>query len=140
MPQCLPWIPGPAFLFREPFSCVFWEIGGQNIPNDWSDLEADSCQGACTLPVRLGAERAAVLIVVFLFLAVAESVILFRLSPAAFTPGLVLAVVAAGTLLLLLPAIALLRTPRCVGAMRLFNRASYYPAVLLLLVLARLLA
>jgi 4-hydroxybenzoate polyprenyltransferase len=126
--------PGALFL------CLFfWEIGGQNIPNDWSDLEADSCQGACTLPVRLGAERAAVLIVVFLFLAVVESVILFRFSPAAFTLGHVLAVVAAGTLLLLLPAVTLLRAPRSAGAMRLFNRASYYPAVLLLLVLARLL-
>ena len=127
--------PGALFL------CLFfWEIGGQNIPNDWSDLEADSCQGACTLPVRLGADRAAVLIVMFLFLAVVESAILFRLSPAGFTAGHVLAVLAAGTLLLLLPATALLRTPRRAGAMRLFNRASYYPAVLLVLVLVRLLA
>ena len=123
------------------FLCLFfWEIGGQNIPNDWSDLETDSCQGACTLPVRLGAERAAVIIAVFLFLAVAESGIVFKLSPAGFTFGWLLAVTALGVLLLLMPAAALLRNPAGEGAMRLFNRASYFPAVLLLLVLARLLA
>ncbi len=123
------------------FLCLFfWEIGGQNIPNDWSDLESDSCQGACTLPVRLGPRRAAVLIAVFLFLAVIESVIVFGFSPAGFTFGWLLAVAVLGGVLLLLPAAALLRRPGGDGAMRLFNRASYFPAVLLLVVLARLLA
>lgn len=132
--------PGVSFLGALFLCLFFWEIGGQNIPNDWSDLEADSCQQACTLPVRLGADRAAVLIVMFLFMAVAESVILFELSPADFDIGHMVAVLVAGALLLLMPAIDLLRTPAGAGAMRLFNRASYYPAVLLLVVLARLLA
>ncbi len=130
-----------ASLLGGLFLCLFfWEIGGQNIPNDWSDLESDSCQGACTLPVRLGAGRAAVLIAVFLSLAVAESVIVFGLSPAGFTFGWLLAVGALGWVLLLMPAIALLRSPTTGGAMRLFNRASYFPALLLVMVLARLLA
>ncbi len=130
-----------ASLLGGLFLCLFfWEIGGQNIPNDWSDLESDSCQGACTLPVRLGAGRAAVLIAVFLSLAVAESVIVFGLSPVGFTFGWLLAVGALGWVLLLMPAIALLRSPTTGGAMRLFNRASYFPALLLVMVLARLLA
>lgn len=126
--------PGALFL------CLFfWEIGGQNIPNDWSDVAEDSCQGACTLPLRWGADRAAVLILVFLFLAVAQSAILFKLSPADFSTGYMLAVLAAGALLLLLPAADLLRSRSCSGAMQLFNRASYYPAALLAVVMARLL-
>ena len=132
--------PQPSILGGLFLCLFFWEIGGQNIPNDWSDLEADSCQGACTLPVRLGAERAAVLIAVFLSLAVIESVIVFMLSPAEFKPGHLAAVTAVGALLLLTPAAALLRSPTSGGAMRLFNRASYYPAALLLVVLARLLS
>jgi len=131
--------PRTSFLGALFLCLFFWEIGGQNIPNDWSDVDEDSCQGACTLPLRGGAGRAAVLILVFLFLAVAESVILFKLSPADFSGGYMLVVLVAGTLLLLVPAADLLRDGSCTGAMRLFNRASYYPAVLLTVVMTRLL-
>lgn len=128
--------PNPALPFLAAlYMCLFfWEIGGQNIPNDWSDVEQDRCQNACTLPVRSGPDRAAVLIMVFLFLAVAESAVLFWLAPAARGTADVLAAVAAGAVLLMWPAVKLLRTRTHSDALKLFNRASYYPAVLLLIV------
>ena len=44
---------------RRDLSCSFfwtfaWEIGGRNIPNDWSDLEEDVNLGIRTVPVRYG--------------------------------------------------------------------------------------
>ena len=35
-----------------------WEIGGRNIPNDWSDLEEDRHLGIKTVPVRYGRKNA----------------------------------------------------------------------------------
>ncbi len=130
--------PSPSFLGALGMCLFFWEIGGQNIPNDWSDVEEDRCQDACTLPVRIGPERAAVLIVVFLFLAVAESAVLFWLAPAARGMADVAAAAAVGVPLLIWPSVRLLRVRTRARALKLFNRASYYPAALLLIVVVRM--
>ena len=48
-----------------------WEIGGQNIPADWHDLEEDQRLGAQTIPVRYGPEGAGAIVLGALALSVA---------------------------------------------------------------------
>ena len=48
--------PSPVFLTVLVLWIFVWEMGGQNIPNDWHDLTADRLGGARTLPVRYGAD------------------------------------------------------------------------------------
>jgi 4-hydroxybenzoate polyprenyltransferase len=115
-----------------------WEVGGQNIPADWTDLEEDRRFNARTIPVSLGTERATGLILLSLAAAVVMSLVVFALSPLA--PGIVyrLAVLAAGGWLLLYPALRLYRTRARQEVMALFNRASYYPFALFFVVLVNL--
>jgi 4-hydroxybenzoate polyprenyltransferase len=121
------------------FAWLFlWEVGGQNIPADWTDLEEDRRFNARTIPVRLGTERAMHLMLLALGAAVVLSLVVFALSP--LKPGIAdrIAVLAAGGWLLLLPAAALYRTRARSEVMALFNRASYYPIALFFIVLVRL--
>jgi 4-hydroxybenzoate polyprenyltransferase len=114
------------------FAWLFlWEVGGQNIPADWSDVEEDRDLGFRTLPVRLSARRAAGIAFGSLAGAVVLSLLIFRRVSLA---GVILypaGAVAAGFFLLLLPAARLLRTRDRAQAMSLFNRASCYPAAML---------
>ena len=48
--------PSPLFLFILFLCLFFWEIGGQNIPADWTDIEEDQQLNARTIPVRFGLE------------------------------------------------------------------------------------
>lgn len=116
-----------------------WEVGGQNIPADWTDLEEDRRFNARTIPVRLGTDRAMHLTLLALGAAVVLSLVVFALSP--LEPGIVcrIAVLAVGGWLLLYPAVELYRTRARNEVMALFNRASYYPIALFFIVLARLL-
>ena len=51
--------PGMVILF---FAWAFaWEVGGRNIPNDWSDLEEDRHLGIRTVPVRYGRKAASII-------------------------------------------------------------------------------
>jgi 4-hydroxybenzoate polyprenyltransferase len=47
--------PYPSLLYILALSLwlFFWEIGGQNIPADWADIEEDRQLQAQTIPVRL---------------------------------------------------------------------------------------
>jgi 4-hydroxybenzoate polyprenyltransferase len=116
-----------------------WEVGGQNIPADWTDLEEDRRFDARTIPVSLGTGRAMRLILLALGAAVVLSLVVFALSP--LEPGIAyrFAVLAAGGWLLLYPAVELYRTRARPEVMALFNRASYYPIALFFIVLVRLL-
>ncbi|NMW25291.1 UbiA family prenyltransferase, partial [Rhodanobacter denitrificans] len=49
---------------------MLWEIGGQNIPADWNDIEEDRRIGARTIPLVLGLRTASVLVATCLGLAV----------------------------------------------------------------------
>lgn len=133
--------PGPsAGYLLLIFAWLFlWEVGGQNIPADWTDLAEDRRFSARTIPVSLGTERAMHLILLSLGAAVVLSLVVFALSP--LEPGIAyrIAVLAAGGWLLLHPAAELYRTRARSEVMALFNRASYYPIVLFLIVLVRLL-
>lgn len=113
---------------------VCWEIGGQNIPADWNDVEEDRRVGAKTVPLVLGPRVAAALVVITLTLTVILSLFLPRMSPLALGVPYAVASAAAGFFLLLLPGFRLLRSHEPREAARLFDRASQYPLALLAIV------
>lgn len=118
----------PALLFCATFC---WEIGGQNIPADWFDLELDKRQGAKTMCVVLGTERAARVSLWTLGATTILAGLLLTLSPARLPLALVLAATAVNAWIMPLPALTLMREPTRQSASRLFNRASYFPVVML---------
>ncbi len=111
-----------------------WEIGGQNIPADWNDVEEDKRVGAKTIPLALGPRAAGVLVVTALTLTVGLSMFLPRMSPLALGVPYRVASAAAGFFLLLLPGFQLLRSNDHREAARLFDRASHYPLAQLAIV------
>ena len=116
----------------------FWEIGGQNIPNDGFDIEEDKRFNARTIPVVYGIQTANVIIVAAVILTLIMSTVIFYLSWTIYNLSFILISVAAGIYLLLLPALKLYQSRKGSHAMALFNRASYYPAALLLVVLVKM--
>ena len=115
----------------------FWEIGGQNIPNDWTDVETDSRFGAKTVPVRLGAHRSSMIILGSILLTLPLNTAVFQLSPVHYPPIYLIAALTAGVYLLLLPALRLWGSRSRQDAMTLFNRGSYYPLLLMGIVLIK---
>lgn len=113
---------------------MLWEIGGQNIPADWNDIEEDRRIGARTIPLVLGPRRAGWLVVITLILAVITSLLLPLMSPLHLGPVYLAFSALAGLLLLVWPGIRLLRTGASWQAARLFDRASHYPLVQLALI------
>jgi len=106
---------------------LFWEIGGQNIPADWNDVEEDKRVGAKTIPIQFGAAGAGRMVFAALTLTVILSLFLPTLSPLQLgLPYLTLSA-AAGFFLLLLPGYQLYQTQDGKLAAKLFDKASYYP-------------
>jgi len=131
--------PSAGFLLAL-FAWIFcWEIGGQNIPHDWADIETDRCLAAETIPVRFGAERATTLIFQMLVAAVAINLAVLYFSQAVFELPYVAIFAAVGVYFLIVPALNLYRSKGRRQAMALFNRASYYPLALLVVTAAKLL-
>lgn len=118
---------------------VLWEIGGQNVPNDWADATLDRRFGARTIPVAFGPETSIRIIGACLLATVILSIPLFALSPAGFGGAYISMVAGLGICLLLIPAINLYRNPSGEKAMAVFNSASYYPLSLFGLVVVKLL-
>lgn len=129
--------PNPSVSFMLlVFACLFfWEIGGQNVPADWTDLEEDRRLSAQTLPVRLGARKSAALALACLCASVVFCVILFHWRFAETRWIASPAALAVGGGLLIKPASRLYRGMKREDAMALFNRASYFPVSMLVLVL-----
>lgn len=129
--------PDPSWMFLLfLFLWLFaWEIGGQNVPNDWTDVAEDMEIQAKTIPVRFGSEKSLQIIAASLTIAVLLSLVLFWVTPANLHPFYLLGAPAAGSFLLLIPAYRLYteRTPRLASA--LFNRSSYYPLTMMIVVL-----
>ncbi len=125
--------PSPLFLALLFAWFFFWEIGGQNIPNDWMDLQEDHDLRAKTIPVRFEPRTSMLIIFSSLFLAVVLSALIFWFLPAG--PGVVYpaAAILGGFYFLLLPAYRLSQTRAHQEISMLFNRASYYPLVMLLI-------
>ena len=131
--------PSMSYLMVLFLLMFFWEIGGQNVPNDWSDIEEDTRFQAQTVPIRLGLEQANVIIFGSIILTIILSGILLVLSNVAFGFPFILAFAFVGLYFLLLPTIKLFRNEESSYAMILFNKASYYPLALLVVVVIKLL-
>lgn len=118
------------------FAWIFtWEIGGQNIPNDWTDIKEDRHFKAKTIPIYLGTRRAGIISVICLVATLFLCMALIWASPVNLNTLLRLAVVAANTILLLWPAQRLACRRDRADAMHLFNQASYYPLTILCIIL-----
>jgi 4-hydroxybenzoate polyprenyltransferase len=113
---------------------ILWEIGGQNIPADWNDVAEDQRVHAKTIPLLFGAEKAGLIVVISLTLAVITSLFLPLISPVQFGWPYLLATLLAGSILLLLPGFQLYRSKQNHQAARLFDRASYYPLAQLVII------
>ena len=131
--------PSGIFLLLLFFLIFFWEVGGQNIPNDWSDCDEDSQMDAKTIPIRWGLVIANRIILIAIALSLAVSTVIFYFSRADYGFVFVVLALVAGGYLLLVPALKLNKTHRRSDAMALFNKASYYPLALLAVVLIKIL-
>jgi 4-hydroxybenzoate polyprenyltransferase len=123
--------PSPVFLLILFLWLFFWEIGGQNVPNDWADLEQDRFFKAKTIPIQLGTEWARTIIILSLVLAVVLNGILMGLTRLGGETLPMAASLGVGVYLLLIPGYRLLKNQDRLQALALFNRASYYPLLLL---------
>jgi len=130
--------PSGAYLILLFLLLFFWEIGGQNIPNDWVDVEEDKQFKALTIPVCYGLQASRVIVLVTLVLALGLNIVVFYYSQVDFLIIYVIISFTIGSYLLLQPAVKLSQTLRVSDAMALFNKASYYPPALLVIVLIRL--
>jgi len=124
-----------VFLFLTLF---FWEIGGQNIPNDWVDINEDKRFKAQTIPVCYGFQAARLMVLVTLVLALCLNGLVFYYSQVDYVIFCVIISLAMGVYWLLVPALKLFRTLQVSDAMALFNKASYYPPALFVIVLVAL--
>jgi len=130
--------PDPGLLLLIFSWLFFWEIGGQNVPADWHDIQEDISLQAQTVPVSLGTKIAATIVLVTLCISLVLSGILFQLTPLHLPLPLYLAAIFIGMYLLIIPALRLFRTRDRDEASALFNRASYYPSILLVFALIAL--
>jgi 4-hydroxybenzoate polyprenyltransferase len=127
--------PSPGLLLLLLAWLMSWEIGGQNIPADWNDIEEDRRIGARTIPLLFGTRVASALVVATLASTVLLSLWLPLMSPLALGWPFRLACLAVGGVLLLWPALRLYRSRDGRDAARLFDRASLYPLAQLAVVL-----
>ncbi|HUW42056.1 MAG TPA: UbiA family prenyltransferase [Rectinemataceae bacterium] len=117
-----------------------WEVGGRNIPNDWSDLEEDRHLGIRTVPVRYG-QKNAMIISLAIGGAMAILGLLFPLvSPIPHAWAYLAAVLLVSVIFLLLPAIRWLREQTSASALAFFNMACFYPLVVFAMLAVSVLA
>ena len=119
--------PNPSLLAVLFLWFFFWEIGGQNVPNDFADVEEDRRIGGRTIPVRFGLDGSSLIILGALFLAVAMSLVFFLAFPGKMSPVFLGGALLCGVYFLLAPAVRLYEKKTSPAAFALFNRASYYP-------------
>lgn len=117
-----------------------WELGGQNIPSDWSDIEEDRRMRAPTIPLRLGASWATAIMMACMVAAVALSVAVVHVFPGAHDLATTAGFLAAGLGLLIYPSIQLFLRRESSKAALVFHAASFYPLALLAVVAVRILA
>ena len=130
--------PSPLFLIALLAWLFCWEIGGQNVPADWHDIQEDRHLGARTVPVIYGPRLSSLIIMVSLSLSLVLSLMVLALAPLKIYWAFFVAAGGAGIYLLILPAFDLWRKQTRQEATRLFNRASYYPLAMLAIILISL--
>lgn len=121
--------PAPGLLLLLLAWVICWEIGGQNIPADWNDVEEDKRVGAVTIPLALGTRVAGRMVVLFLTATVLLSLFLPLMSPLRLGVPYLSMSVLVGVVLLLWPGFRLMRSHEHREAAGLFDRASLYPLV-----------
>jgi 4-hydroxybenzoate polyprenyltransferase len=126
--------PDPWFLVFLLLWLVLWEIGGQNVPNDWADLDEDKYLQVRTVPLRFGTGRACAVILGSLGLATILSLSLYWITQADLKLWYLFGASVVGLYVLLIPAFWLFKTQAPERASILFNRASYYPMAMLVVV------
>ncbi len=127
--------PSPLFAVLLFLSLFCWEIGGQNILADWTDKDRAQKLNAKTVPIMLGLQRSASLVLVTLTVATILMAFLFYLYAPTWKWIAALTVVVTCSFLLLVPGIKLYINQGRKQAMVLFNRASFFPLVLLGIIL-----
>jgi len=130
--------PSGAYVIFLFLLFFFWEIGGQNIPNDWADIEEDKRFKAQTIPVCFGLQASRMIVLVTLVLALCLNGAVFYYSQVDYVVFCVIISLAMGVYLMLLPALKLFRSLQGSDAVALFNKASYYPPALFVIVLVAL--
>ena len=123
--------PEPLFLIILFLWLFCWEIGGQNIPNDWADLEIDRKLKAKTIPVYFGLRGSILVILSCLFISLAMSLVIPWVLPQETGISYWIGALFAGFYFLLLPGYRLYRNKTPEDAFHLFNRASFYPLAML---------
>jgi 4-hydroxybenzoate polyprenyltransferase len=131
--------PSVMYLISLFLLLFFWEIGGQNIPNDWADIDDDRRMNAKTIPVRWGLQRANAIIMITIILSLTMNAVIFYFSKGRFEFVFIVLSLVVGFYLLLFPSLKLNQTKDSVHAMQLFNKASYYPLALLVVIVLKLL-
>ena len=124
--------PNPAWLALMLAWLMCWEIGGQNIPADWNDVEEDRRVGARTIPLVFGPRVAGTVVLIALIATVALSFGLVIMSPLTLAWPWQIGMALIGVFLLLVPGFQLFRSHEGRRAARLFDRASLYPLALLI--------
>jgi 4-hydroxybenzoate polyprenyltransferase len=125
----------PSFIFMLIlFLWLFlWEIGGQNVPNDWADIEEDLRLNASTVPICAGIKVSKLIIVSTIFLSIILSVLLLLLSPFRYNLPVVGGWLLVAYYLLIVPALKLYKSENRGDALALFNRSSYYHITLFII-------
>jgi len=123
--------PSASFIIMLFLWLFFWEIGGQNVPNDLSDLETDRKIKACTIPVQFGIGVSIFVIVFSLTIALAMSLCIILVVPGHTSIPYLVGTLLTGFYFLVIPCYHLQRVKTSREAMDLFNRASYYPLSML---------
>lgn len=132
--------PSVFFLIVLFLWLFFWEIGGQNIPADWYDLEKDKQVDAKTIPVQFGLQGASFIVLITLTISLVLGAILLTVAPIRTSSPFVIISLAAGFYLLFVPALRLYRTKARPQASALFNRASYYPLTMFIIITINIMA
>ena len=126
--------PSPYVLLLLFGWLFFWEIGGQNVPADWNDTVEDRRVNAKTIPIRFGFEKAGLIVIAALTLTVITSSFLPFVSRANLGLPYILGSLIVGYVFLLQPGFQLYKFKEGRHAARLFDKASYYPVVQLVLI------
>ncbi len=120
--------PTASMLFIILLWVFLWEVGGQNIPADWNDTAEDRRVDGKTIPIQFGTQKAGIIVVVALGLAVLISLFLPVVSPLSLGMPYLLGSGLVGFFLLIRPGYHLYQQHQEGRlAAKLFDHASYYP-------------
>ncbi|MBW2369531.1 MAG: UbiA family prenyltransferase [Deltaproteobacteria bacterium] len=131
--------PDPGYVLMLFLLLFFWEVGGQNVPNDWADMEEDRRLSAKTIPVRFGKDPSIRIILFAIGMTLLLTLCIFSFSKIHFEAPYAPAALIAAIWLIAQPAWLLHRAKDAKAAINLFNKASYFPLAMLIVVLIKIL-